>query len=282
MSIITALKNHELQCTTAEYHAHEALSCSQFLSAGLYTDTEEFWTPHLFAEQRKLKSKALDEGTLTHAAYYEPKSFHELYAIRPLDANGRLIACNTRAYAQWEAANAGKIHFSPKDMPDVLGMAEAVRAADESGCLKDYRSATRRISCEANYLVRCPLTGLDLRIKPDELRIHQANGTLYCDDLKTSKDVSPREFRWSCTKFGYYRRAAWYRSVLRLITGEDCIFRMIVVQSSAPYLVALYQVSEEKLDECERQNDASLTALAHCIDKTGDFRPAWLKGAYYL
>lgn len=281
MSIITALKNHELQCTTAEYHAHEALSCSQFLSAGLYTDTEEFWTPHLFG-QKIQSTEAMDIGTLVHAAMYEPEKFHELFAVRPLTAKGALVANNTHEFAAWAAAHQGKIHISPKDLPDINGMADALHRAEEAGCLKGYRRVTRRIACEQSYIARHPETGLWLRIKPDDLRVHVRNGQLCCDDLKTSDDVSPGKFRRSCDKFGYWRRAAWYRSVLRLITGEDCIFRMIVVQSSAPYLVALYQVSEEKLDECERQNDASLTALAHCIDKTGDFRPAWLKGAYYL
>lgn len=275
MSIEARLAAARREMSTPAYHAHPALSCSQLLSCGLYDEEETRWAPHRYAAPKADddadddRSAALDLGTIVHAGYYEPATLSDIYAVRPMKGD-RVAPTNSREYAEWSLAHPGKIHLHP----DADVQAQAMLASlTDCEALTDYRSLSI-VSREANYFATCPHTGIELRIKPDCLRINRS-GLLINEDLKTTrKGVDPVQFRRTCYDLGYFRRFAWYRYVIEIITGERCLSTALAVQSTGSYEVAQYMISEEDLDAAEAQNFAALTALARCIE-TGDFQPKW-------
>jgi hypothetical protein len=277
-SIIEALAAARREMPSREYHAHPALSCSQLLSCGLYDEEETRWTPQRYVahgaddgddDDDDDRGAALDLGTVVHAGYYEPATLSNIYAVRPMKGD-RVAPTNSREHAEWSLAHPGKIHLHPKAEGQALAMLTALQDCEP---LVSYRSL-HIVSREACYFATCPHTGLELRIKPDCLRINRA-GVLINEDLKTTrKTVDPTQMRRTCYDMGYFRRFAWYRYVLELITGERCMSTILAVQSTNPYDVAQYILSDADLDAAEAQNFAALTALAKCIE-TGNFQPKW-------
>ena len=280
MSIREALEAHRLRVTTPQYHAHPALSCSRFLSAGLYTEDESLWTPLDYAFPGNPPSgDALDFGTVVHALVYEPDTLSDIMAVRPT-RGGKLVAINTQEYGEWSLIHAGKIHLHPDAWENARSCAKSVDEEMEFGGPHCAYAGLEILSTEACYVVDEPITGLQIRIKPDRLRIDKS-GVIICEDLKTtSKSCAPQQFGWACRDFNYWRRAAFYRYALRLITGTDAVCTMLVVEKSAPHRVALYEM-RTKMDEAEAQNEASLRALRRCSDAF-DFTPTWAKELYAI
>ncbi len=278
-SIIGSLRVHELDAP--DYHGHHALSFSQLHRCGLWTEDELQWTPHLFASKIEC-TDAMDKGVLTHASHYEPRKYQEMYAIRPVTDSGRLVADNTKQYAAWAAENEGKTHVSPKEHADIEGM---IGAMSGSAYLSRYRANRELISTETAYCCVDPATGLEIRIKPDELRFG-SGGYLINGDMKTTRAKNPAEFQHECQpyKLAYYRRYAFYRRALSIITGlpaESIRSLMLCVTNTPPHIFYPVELDPAKLDFAETQNDDAMKALAECIE-SGIFMPSWMKEAVIL
>ena len=140
-----------------------------------------------------------------------------------------------------------------------------------------YVRTTSVISTEQGYVSK--LCGRAVRFKPDRIRVRYGDGLIIIEDLKTSAEIYPHEWRWHAQKLGYFRRAAFYIDALRAIIGDEyeIVYRFVVVQSSAPHLVAVYQASEARVADGRAENDAALNALAHI-----DSEPAWLREVYEI
>ena len=83
-----------------------------------------------------------------------------------------------------------------------------------------------------------------LRGRPDAL------GDNLIVDLKTAQDASPEAFARTAANFGYHAQAAYYLDGLRELgeCDEDAVFLFVVVEKTAPYGVAVYNLDEEALD----------------------------------
>jgi hypothetical protein len=277
MSIIASLQTAEL--VTDDYHGHYALAFSQLQNCGTWTEDEESWTPHDYLTPIE-HSDAMDVGTLVHASYYEPDCFPGMYAIRP-EKNGRTVASNTTEFVAWAIENQGKIQITKKQHGEVLRIRNAALA---SSVAQSYaRRNSTIVSTETPYLATDPLTGLAIRIKPDRLRL-APDGTLICEDLKTTRAPTPKEFRRECDIHKYHRRFAFYRHAMSVITGIDpsqirCVF--IAVQNDEPYAAFVAEADPLKLDAAQKANDDCMIALAQCI-KNGNFQPRWMKEPIFV
>ena len=110
-------------------------------------------------------------------------------------------------------------------------MTEAVLAHPEARSLLEQDGNDREVSMFA----KDPETGVEMRARFD----------LYADiaaDLKTARDASPKGFARAAAQHGYDVQEGWYRDVRKLLTGELGRFRFIVVESTAPYLVGVYEL----------------------------------------
>ncbi len=93
-------------------------------------------------------------------------------------------------------------------------------------------------------------------------------------DLKTTSDPSPEQFAKSCASFRYHGQAAHYLDGLHAVTGERHTFAFVAVGTSAPFTVAIYELSDEAVAIGREQNRAALAGIAECL-RTGDWTPPY-------
>ena len=94
-----------------------------------------------------------------------------------------------------------------------------------------------------------------------------ARGRGICFDLKTTaSDASPKAFQREIWDRKYYRQGALYLEGLNR-SGIACeSFCLIVVEKVPPYLVCVYEISDEILAIGREENAASLKVWKSCVD----------------
>jgi exodeoxyribonuclease VIII len=109
-------------------------------------------------------------------------------------------------------------------------------------------------------------------------------------DLKTTRDASPRGFMRSIADYRYHVQAAWYLNGVEQATGKrPDQFIFICVESTAPYVVAVYAADEVMTDRGYEQAMKDLGKLAECraADSWPSYSdqietislPGWMTGA---
>ena len=246
-----------------DYHAHPALSFSRLQKMG----TEDNPTPSLGLRGKPIdeESDALTMGTLLHLLAYEPERANEI-AVRPMSGD-RLFASNTKAYGEFLLANAGKIIVSPKMMSDAKEILDGMASVP---IVRRWHAGTRTICVEGSFFWRDEATGVECKIRPDRLAVHQ-DSRLVNEDLKSCRDPRPSEFRRDAHFREYVRRMAWYRTGLRAITDEDSL-QVLLVCGKEYRTAALYMPSEIDLDMAEEENRKALARYAG-----GDEWASWEK-----
>jgi len=207
----------------AVYHQRPELSST---GARLILDSPakfKYW------EGRETNSAAFDIGKAVHARVLGVGAQAVAYPDDVLAANG---AASTKAAKEWaDAARAdGLIPMKAADLYPIEAMAEAVLAHDEARQILEDAPA-REVSIFAD------VDGVPSRARFD----------LYGDttgaDLKTAVDASPDGFNRAINAHGLHVQEAWYRDVRAAETGGEIDwFAFVVVEKTAPYLVAVYDL----------------------------------------
>ncbi len=83
-------------------------------------------------------------------------------------------------------------------------------------------------------------------------------------DLKTTQCASPKAFGASCLKYGYLGQAAWYTDGCERLTGIKRPFYFVAVESSAPYLVTVFRVTDAQLEIGREHYRRLLGKLDYC------------------
>lgn len=210
-----------------EYHAHPALSSTGarklLQSPALYRH---------YISQPEDPKPAFDLGTLVHSRVLGVGAQIAVYPAAMLASNG---AASTSAAKEWAAhqREAGLIPMKEDAAEEVLRMGEAVLA--HTGARRILEAAPER---EVSLFATDPETGVDIRARFD---IYGPE----CADLKTCRDASPKGFTRAVWEHRYDVQAEHYLKVRELVVGDRPRFRFIAVESSAPYLVAVYELGEQ-------------------------------------
>jgi hypothetical protein len=181
----------------------------------------------------KVASKAMDLGTLIHAATLEPETFEWLVAISPY-ADFR-----TNQAREWKAAQtaAGKIVTGEDEIEKVLAIAEAV--------ISEYD--TKFVAkCKTEVAVFGKIGGTEVKglidIVPDDLDC--------LIDLKTTGEIGSIEsLQRVIVNRGYHWQAALYLDLWNAATGENRTrFVFCFVEVDAPHETAWVEISENLLE----------------------------------
>ena len=101
-------------------------------------------------------------------------------------------------------------------------------------------------------------------------------------DLKTAANPSPEAWAKQALDLGYHRQASWYRDGVEACgLARDAAFAFIVVRSSPPHEVAVYELDEEDLGLGAAENRATLREIAECT-RTGNWSPEWAQRAHVV
>lgn len=196
-------------------------------------------------------------GRAAHTLILEGRdAFHAAYAVGgPVNQKtGKEYGSETKAFAEF-AATAGKPVISTDDSMLLSYMLMSVKAHDQA----------REILSEGQAEGVCRSTYGGQR---SQIRIDWFSKIFGIVDLKTCQDLD--YFDADARMYGYGHQMAFYRSVLARDTNitEKPPCWLIAVEKSEPFRVGCWQISEEYLDHCRVENDASISRLNGC-EKAG-------------
>ena len=207
----------------AEYHGRKELSSTQARQILDSPAKYKYW------QGRENNSHAFDIGKAVHARVLGVGAQAVAYPDDVLAANG---AASTKAAKEWaDSARAdGLIPMKATDLRPIEDMAEAVLAHAEARQILEDAPA-REVSLFAD------VDGVPSRARFD------IYGVTSGADLKTAVDASPDGFNRAVNAHSLHVQEAWYRDVHRAETGTDLDeFKFLVVEKTAPYLVAVYDL----------------------------------------
>jgi exodeoxyribonuclease VIII len=234
----------------ADYHSRPELS-----STGARLLLPEFGgSPAKFKyrQGREYTSAAFDVGKAVHAAVLGVGAEAVAYPEDVLASNG---AASTKAAKDWadSVRFEGKIPMKAADMRPITGMAEAVLKHPTARALFEL-PGHREVS------VFSEVDGVKVRARFDALTDETPQG-VFGIDLKTTSDSADGDtFTKTVVKYGYFLQEQWYRETL----GQDIRFAFVVVETTAPYLVAVHELGLAYKDMGKTLAKVARTLYAEC------------------
>lgn len=228
--------------TRAQYDALVAVNWSSLKHLGRSPAHYQAALKQTFADTDTLRI-----GRAFHVAALEPQRAESLYAVWA----GR------RAGKEWEAFQAaaeesGREVIRDSDYQQALTLALAVRGNSTARRYLDRAGAAEQsIQWIAKSLpVSVPFVA---DFEPYAItckgRLDWVTEDGWIVDLKSSRDAAPDAFGRDAARLGYVTQAAWYFDGLEAATGKRPQgYAMIAVEKSAPYVVQVYQVTDEQLE----------------------------------
>lgn len=235
--------------TDTDYHNHPAVSVHQLMRI--------LRAPALYAHERANPPQPTDAmrlGSLTHCAVLEPAAVADRYAA--WTGPSRATKEGKAAWLQFQEANAGKEIVDAADIAKAATIAAAVRAHPAASALLASLSAV-----ETPIFWTDPATATACRSKLDGVR-HGAQPLIV--DLKTTQDASPRAFARSAVNYMYHMQAAAYIRALACSGQPDARVMIIAVETSAPHLVAVYELTPSLILAGTELLDRALRIYANC------------------
>ena len=197
-------------------------------------------------EQTREETKAMLIGSAVHCAVLESDDLHDRYVIAP-KADKRTNA----GKAIWtELEQSGKIVLSQDDFVMIDSIQASVFANDTALKLLGKGKPEVTVFTEIN--------DVPAKSRMDWYR------TGIIVDLKTTEDASPAGFARSCATYGYAQQAAWYLDRAEAAGLEAHTFIFLVVEKSAPYAVAIYELTPESLEFGRAQYMRALNRYKEC------------------
>lgn len=175
-------------------------------------------------------AKAL--GRATHCLVFEPQLFEQEFAIfTEGDRRGKV-------WTEFKDAHAGQTILKANEVEDVMGMANAVRVHP---LVSPYLLGG--VFERAVYWTD-PDTGLPCKAKMD----WTVDGARVLADLKTANTIDALRFGRIAARYGYHGQSGHYANgCLHGLKWEPEKVLLIVVESQAPYDVAVFALDEETL-----------------------------------
>ena len=215
-----------------EYHRHDAVSKS-----GLDKIHRSIADYQHAKENPYDPSASMVVGSALHDLVLQPELFHDKFAL--YEETSRRYG---KTYDAWRAANPGVTALSASEMEGVLRMAEKVAAHPiASEVLSDGEPEVSLFWTDAD-------TGVECRCRPDWLRSDNVGV-----DLKTARGADFRGFQRSVAQYRYHVQAAFYGDGIAEVLEQPLDhFLFVVVESDAPYNVAVYELDAEAIEQGRR------------------------------
>lgn len=221
------------------YHAGPGISKSHLdsIAPDCGKTPLHYWHKYINPErEREEPTAAMVLGNAIHTAILEPDLLNEK-VVAGLDIDRRSNA-NKAAWAEFEAANAGKTILKAEDYQTVLAVRDAVHRHPVAAPL------LRGGKAEQSFYATDPETGELIKCRTDWI----ADSGEFILDLKSTDDASPDGFARSAANFRYHVQQPWYQDILDILYGEHPPYWMfLAVEKKPPYAIGLYYLPPEAL-----------------------------------
>lgn len=165
-------------------------------------------------------------------------------------------------WIEFRAEHAGKHLLIPSEFETADKMRQSVERHDRAMELLAGTRETR---------ITWTLAGRACAGTPDVVQL-RADGSKVLVELKTAQSSAPDLFRWQARKLAYHAQVAWYARGLEMALaykpGPVVEQYIVAVESSAPYPVTVFRVTDALRTAGERQARCWLEQLLVC-ERTG-------------
>lgn len=199
-------------------------------------------------------SKPLTLGSAAHCATLEPERFGRDYAIWSYRTeSGRMSPRTGKRWDEFCLAHADRTIITEDESCEALAIAQTVRA--------DPVAAKYLAAGEPEVTMQWSLAGRPCKGRVDWLTLQETDVLV---GLKTARDCRPFIFGAAAAKLGYHLQWAWYFDGFVAATGRTPRMIEIVVESAAPYAVAVYVIPDDILAQGREEYEDLLQQLALC------------------
>lgn len=237
------------------YHAGPGISKS-----GLWTIYDQSPAHYKFPPERERDNNAFDFGTASHMAILEPDTFEFGVRRGPADRRG-----NKWKDLKEVADIDGAILLTEKDYDNVCAMAAEVHSNEFLHNLICHPN----VMIEHSFYWRDPETGVLCRCRPDLYRPDL--GIVL--DVKSSRDVHPRQFPSSVVSYGYHAQEAFYSRGIAMCDMKTNGFVFLAQEKESPWAKGLFELPPSIVEEGGAIVSKALRAYAACV-KTDEW-PAY-------
>ena len=207
-------------------------------------------------------SDALTLGTAAHVATLEPHRYPEAIAVWDRKTEtGRAAPRTGKAWESFVAEHEGRTTITLDEHETAQAIAAAVRS--DPTAARYLRRGLPEVSMQWES------RGALLKGRVDWLT--ELDGVDVVVGLKTTRDCRPGEFARQAYKLGYHMQWAYYHDGFRAVRGVAPYMVEIVVESAAPYAVAVYTIPEPVLSLGREEYVELLAMLRDC--QTADVWP---------
>lgn len=205
------------------------------------------------------ETAALRLGTAAHAAVLEPERFAADFAVwdRRTDS-GRSAPRSGKAWDAFQAEHAGRTIITESERAQAQAIAASVRS--DLTAMRYLRAGDPEVT------MLWDLHGRRLKGRADW--ITEVDREPVVVGLKTSRDCRPGPFGVQAARLGYHMQWAWYADGFKAITGRTPRMVEVVVESTRPYAVATYHITDDVLD-VGRDHIARLLDLLDVCEQSG-------------
>jgi len=238
-----------------EYHARSR--SGEYMSSHLlahFRESPALYYKDITGQIEKKETAAFILGRAAHCLILEGcRAFDRDYIVCNGPVNprtGEPFGRNTKAYADWLTSQDREV-ISEKEFTFISKLRDAVAS---------HREAQKLLSKgEAEGVVRACCNGV-----PCQIRMDWFNPDYGIVDLKTCDQLC--WFDADCRSFDYIEQMAFYRMVLRAVSGQNFPVYIIAVEKTEPLSAGVWKVTDEMLELAEKTNKAALNRFRECKD----------------
>jgi exodeoxyribonuclease VIII len=197
-------------------------------------------------------------GRAFHTAILEPSLFYDQYVVAPTVDKRTTAGKNT--WADFQAANLGKVLLKEEEASRIMDMIEAVRAHPTA------RELLKEGSSEVTVVWQDKETGLLCKARFDHLPDDGDKRTII--DVKTADNVESHVYRNAAVNYGYYLSASMYIEGARIALGHEFdIMAHIAVEKEPPSRTEVYIFDDSFIDYGRNEFHRLLRVEAGCRER---------------
>lgn len=203
-------------------------------------------------------SAALTLGIATHTAVLEPERFANDFAVwTNRTATGRMSPRTGKWWDLFCIENHGKTILTDDEATTATQIALAVRS--------HAIAMTYLAQGDPEVTMQWELQGRSCKGRIDWLTKTYDHPTLV--GLKTARDCRHFVFGWQAAKLGYHIQWGFYHDGYELLTGVKPRMIEIVVESTPPHAVAVYNIPNDILEQGREEYQGLIERLQDCEAK---------------
>lgn len=195
------------------------------------------------------ESNAMALGTAIHCAVLEPDEFTTRFVRGPSDRRG--LRWKELREEHGDALVTEADYDAARDVRDAVAKHAALRRVLPG------------MAHEVSAFAVDPITGLPMRARFDAIDKRRGFGV----DLKTTTDARATTFVRRVSDLGYHAQEALYTDIARLCGRDVEAFLFVVVETAAPYAVALFELGPDDVAEGRAAMRAALDLWARCKER---------------